>query len=49
MPAVTCKACETKFYAKPNWLKIGWGKYCSINCVFVSQNKGKLMIWFIWK
>ncbi len=41
MPYVNCKICEKEFYAKPNHLKRGWGKYCSIPCRTKSQFKGK--------
>lgn len=47
MPNVACKQCGKEFYAKSNWLKIGWGKYCSRNCVFESQRKGKKVNCFI--
>lgn len=47
MPYVACKQCGKQFYAKPNWLKIGWGKYCSRDCVFESQRKGRLVNCFI--
>lgn len=47
MPTVACEKCGKPFYTKPNWIKIGWGKYCSRNCVFESQKKGKLVKCFI--
>ena len=47
MPYVDCKKCGQEFYAKPNWIKKGWGKYCSRNCVFESQKKGKVVLCFI--
>ena len=47
MPNVICKQCGKEFYAKPNWLRIGWGKYCSRNCVFENQRKGKIVNCFI--
>ena len=47
MPNVFCKQCNKQFYAKANWLKLGWGKYCSRNCVFESQRTGKLVTCFI--
>src|SRR3989338_4369590 len=41
MPSVKCTTCATKFYAKPNWIKKGWGKYCSRKCHSNSQRKGR--------
>lgn len=41
MPEVKCQKCKKVFYAKPNWLKKGWGKYCSLKCSWKSQLKGK--------
>lgn len=49
MPNVACQICNTQFYVKPNWIKKGWGKYCSRNCVFESQKKGKIVLCFICK
>lgn len=43
IPNVKCKICGKKFYAKPNWLKRGWGKYCSRKCQFKAQLKGKFV------
>ena len=42
MPQVKCKICNQEFYAKPNWLKKGWGKYCSRKCQYKAQLKGGL-------
>lgn len=47
VPNVKCARCGKVFYAKPNWLKIGWGKYCSRNCVFEKQKLGKLVNCFV--
>lgn len=47
MPDVACKQCGKNFYAKPNWIKIGWGKFCSRECVFENQKKGKEVSCFI--
>lgn len=47
MPAVNCKICHKEFYAKPNWLKAGFGKYCSNNCKKEGQKNGKLVDCFI--
>lgn len=41
MPSVNCLICGKSFYAKPRHLKIGWGKYCSNKCKYVSQKKGE--------
>jgi len=43
MPIVKCKICQKKFYAKPNWLKRGWGKYCSPECQHKAQLRGKFV------
>lgn len=43
MPEVRCKICGKKFYAKPNWLKIGWGKYCSTKCQHKAQLRGRFV------
>lgn len=41
MPQVKCKICRKEFYAKPNWLKRGWAKYCSKACQYISQKNGR--------
>lgn len=41
MPEVNCKICKKAFYAKPNWIRKGWGKYCSMKCSQDSQRRGK--------
>jgi len=43
MPLVYCKICRKKFYAKPSWLKRGWGKFCSAKCQYKSYLKGKFV------
>ncbi|HCR42061.1 TPA: hypothetical protein DIV45_01695 [Patescibacteria group bacterium] len=40
MPYVECNVCQKEFYAKPRHLKIGWGKYCSIECRSKAQFNG---------
>ena len=47
MPIVKCKICKKKFYAKPSWLKQGWGKYCSSVCQRKGQLKGKFIKCYI--
>ncbi len=42
MPSLACQQCNKQFYAKPNWIKRGWGKFCSRDCVFESQKRGSL-------
>ncbi len=49
MPYSSCLICGKEFYVKPNWLKLGWGKYCSRDCVFKSQRKGRWVRCFICK
>src|SRR3989338_4406498 len=41
MPAVSCKWCSSEFYAKPNWLRVGFGKYCSRVCSGLAHRKGQ--------
>lgn len=41
MPVVSCTICQNKFYAKPNHLVRGWGKYCSKKCNYLGQKTGK--------
>lgn len=43
MPIVSCRWCSEGFYAKPNWLNIGHGKYCSIYCRGRAHRKGKVV------
>lgn len=47
MPIVKCKICRADFYAKPNWIKRGWGKYCSRKCHHESNKKGRMASCFI--
>ena len=42
MPQVNCKLCSTEFYAKPSWIKNGYGKYCSVPCRHKSQKNGSI-------
>ncbi|MBU6388438.1 HNH endonuclease [Patescibacteria group bacterium] len=41
MAIVACKKCGKEFYAKPSWLKIGFGKYCSADCHHASMKNGE--------
>ncbi len=43
MPIVKCRICKKEFYAKPHWLKVGWGKYCSPKCHHEGIKKGKFI------
>ncbi len=43
MAMVSCIQCDKKFYAKPFWLKRGWGKYCSSKCQHKGMQTGKEM------
>lgn len=47
MPIVKCKICKNKFYAKPNWLKKGFGKFCSAKCQHLNQRNGRFVDCFI--
>lgn len=47
MPQVKCKICDKEFYAKPNWILLGHGKYCSMKCKGEGAKKGKLVQCFI--
>ncbi len=38
---VPCKHCGKIFYAKPFWIKKGWGKYCSSNCHHTAMRTGQ--------
>ena len=49
MPLVNCRWCNKKFYSKPNWIKLGWGKYCSVKCRALSQQRGKMVVCFTCK
>ena len=42
-----CKLCGKSFYAKPNWIRKGWGKYCSTKCQYESYKTGKVVNCFI--
>lgn len=42
MPIVFCRQCQTKFYAKPNWIARGWGKFCSRKCSSLANRKGEI-------
>lgn len=41
MPDKKCRICGKTFYIKPAHLKLGWGKFCSIECRGKAQLKGK--------
>ena len=47
MPNVKCKICEKEFYAKPNLIAKGWGKYCSKKCSHEGSKKGMVVNCFI--
>ena len=54
MPYVKCKVCETKLYVKPSHQKMGYGKYCSVECRHLGQRKGKYVLCYqcekeVWK
>lgn len=47
MPIVSCQICRSDFYSKPNWIKHGWGKYCSMECKRIGQKNGVFKNCFI--
>ncbi len=47
MPNVRCHICSTWFYVKPNRIRRGWGKYCSIKCKRNGQETGRFVKCFI--
>lgn len=49
MPTVQCKLCDKRFYAKPNWIRRGNGKFCSTKCQYQSYKTGKTVACFICK
>jgi hypothetical protein len=42
-----CLNCVKSFYTKPNWVKKGGGKYCSLTCKYKSSKKGKSIPCFV--
>jgi len=49
MPQVKCKICNKEFHVKPNLLKNGLGKYCSLKCMGKQFQQGELRKCFICK
>ncbi len=47
MPNINCKICGEIFYAKPFWIRRGFGKYCSPECQHKGQKTGKLVKCFL--
>ncbi len=43
MSNIDCQVCYTSFYVKPSHQKLGWGKYCSVECRTKAQFKGKIV------
>jgi hypothetical protein len=43
MPTLACKTCKKSFYAKPFWIKRGFGKYCSSNCQHLGRRNGEMV------
>ena len=43
MPIVQCKICKTSFYAKPFWIRRGYGIYCSAKCQHEGRRNGKVV------
>src|SRR3989344_6970676 len=49
MSHTPCKICKKIFYAKPNWIEKGWGKYCFKQCQFTGQKNGEFRSCFVCK
>lgn len=49
MPICKCNLCSKQFFAKPSWIKRGWGKYCSTVCQHRAQKTGEIVKCFICK
>ncbi len=47
MPIVECKICSKSFYAKPFWIKRGFGNYCSPECQHLGRRNGQFFKCFI--
>ncbi len=47
IPNVSCSVCSKEFYVKPSHQKLGWGKYCSRNCMAKGQLRGMSVNCFI--
>ena len=43
MPTVRCKICDKEFYAKPFWIKQGYGNCCSTKCQYEARKTGKMV------
>ena len=43
MPIVNCNNCRELFYARPAFLKVGWGKFCSRQCHYIAARRGKIV------
>lgn len=41
MPVVSCKKCGKDFYAKPFWIKKGYGNFCSTKCQYEGRKSGR--------
>lgn len=46
MPIVQCLQCTNSFYAKPSWIKNGYGKYCSRVCKYIGSKNGQTVSCF---
>lgn len=49
MALTGCTICSKEFYIKPSHQKLGWGKYCSRDCMARGQLRGRKMNCFICK
>ncbi len=38
-----CEVCSVTFHSKPSHVKMGWGRFCSNNCHYLSMRNGKMV------
>lgn len=43
MAQVNCLVCGNEFYAKPSWIRRGYGKFCSRECTYKNQRNGNVV------
>lgn len=43
MPFQFCIICAKQFRTRPSFIKVGWGRYCSMSCKGKDQKNGKIV------